>query len=226
MIKIYKIHGIFLSFLLSFLLLSTAGAGDGSKWSYDDNGQDGYVGEKRNRNPWTGERSGPLATNKAEQFNYGDERRVEPPPSLEDLYPKQGGANSGKRPWGDVPKEFQDSQSNTYYDEPASERKYGSGGYSQDGYQWPERETSRGGYDSLRGEALERPNMGYLYPEYGRPRARPYLDPSPGYGDYYRRPHYRPLYNDSDIGYGSWQGSDYLGRGRGLYRNYNLIPRY
>ncbi|MBF0444177.1 MAG: hypothetical protein HQL68_01205 [Magnetococcales bacterium] len=219
---------IFTSFLFCFIISSIAIADDDSKWSYDHyeaaQRPDGFASTRKNINPWSGERSGPKALNKEEQFNYGDESRLDPPPSIDDLYP-QPGQEKSIRPWGRVPKSFQETDSNPYYEGYNGQKRVESDRYLPKSQEWPDSNgINRESYDSGRRGGQYIPQNRYIERGYS-PRLQPYGEPPLRYGDSYRSP-YGPLSNDAELGYDSWQRSNPWGRDRGLYRNNNLIPRY
>jgi hypothetical protein len=229
MMNISKLSGIFTSFLLCFIISSIAIADDDSKWSYDHydsaDRPDSFTVEKKNINPWSGEWSGPKASSRAEQFNYGDESRIGPPPSIDDLYPQTGAQKKSIRPWGAVPKSFQSKEIDSPYEDSKRQNRVSSDRYLQQSQEWPDSNIrNRDSYDSLRRGGQIIPQNRYIDREYGR-RLQPYRRTPQRYGDYYRSPS-RPLFNDTELGYGSMQRSNSWRRDRGLFRNNNLIPRY
>ncbi|MBF0195978.1 MAG: hypothetical protein HQL71_15575 [Magnetococcales bacterium] len=227
MINISTSCGIILSFLLGFLTSSIAIADDDASWSYDHYKTDRkneYAEPKKNINPWSGERNGPKASSREEQFNYGEDSPADSPPTIDDLYPQSGVNQKAKRPWGSIPKSFQDEEKS--YRDAKRKKRVERDRYLQRRQQWPDSDTRyRDGYDSGRRGERYVPENRYIDREYGRSMQQPYREFPQRYGDYPRYP-YGSLYNDSDLGYGSWQRSNPWGGDRSLYRNNYLIPRY
>jgi hypothetical protein len=189
-------------------------AGNEARWSYDSyDSKDPKPSSQPTFNPWTGDRSGPLAATPGGQFHYDDDSRYKSPPSLDDLYPKPGVQPNGQRPWGKVPSEFKEPDRDSF-------SRYGQreefGGQNR---WWPERKTRndpwlrsyRGGQVST--QTQEWPDLAGQNREWpdDRPQYR-------GYGDRYRSP-YGPLFNDNGSGHGGWQGDNRF------YRNFNSLPR-
>ena len=194
----------FAGFFLAVWLVFPAplAAGDGSPWSYDD--QDAYDYNKsrpkqRTFNPWSGAGNGPQASTPDERFHYGNERQLQPSPRLEDLYPKSGVPSNSGRPWGSVPKQFEEQEngySSRWYDQETAQdyRSKGTNEWPEKSDDWEQQEE----YDTLKLRS---------------------------YGDRYRSP-YGPLFNDYGNGYDSWQNRHSPWGNSSINRDRSFFPRY
>jgi hypothetical protein len=202
--------------LLSFIPSSLLIADGGSPWSYgsNENVGDGPA-SKRSFNPWTGEMSGPKANSQAEQFQYGEERQMLEPLTLDELYPKHGDSVKRQRPWGRVPQQFQNRDSDPY----GYGRRETRSKYRRDTKQWPDLNFDDGGSDSY-GDDRFPPT----YQQYRRGDGEQYSAPSQqnyrrGYAEGYPSSDGQ-LFNDLELGSDGWQGAP------SSYRNYNYLPRH
>ncbi|MBF0357031.1 MAG: hypothetical protein HQL70_00410 [Magnetococcales bacterium] len=203
--------------LLSFLPSSILMADGRASWSYGSGRNvDAGPDSKPAFNPWTGEMSGPKAKSQAEQFQYGEERERVEPITLDELYPKQGDAVKGQRPWGKVPKQFQNQDSDSYG---YSQRKTKSR-YPSDTKQWPD--SNHDESDLKDNSSIDR--FPPTYQQYRQGSAEKYFAPQRrnyrrGYGDEYP-PSSGPRFNDHELDSDGWNGVP------SSYRNYNYLPRY
>ncbi|MBF0455136.1 MAG: hypothetical protein HQL72_10030 [Magnetococcales bacterium] len=212
---------------LALCFLSPQALAAGSDyWSYGPDSAQAprnSVGGASSINPWTGEGNGPRATSPDQQFQYGEEQRtIQPPPSLEDLYPKPG--TRSRRPWGEVPHQFQqpDSESSPWYGEERARQQphFQQQTRSQQTRQWPERAVGRSPLYGDEWQASSFQGGGSRWPErFDHP------PPYRGYGDPYGSPP-GPLFNEWGIGNGGWPGPAPQWGGSDFYQNGTPYPGY
>lgn len=204
---------------LTLWVSSLTGTASADPWSYDQ--EEGYptldrpFTAPRSINPWTGEGNGPAAASPEEQFNYQDALpRFSPPPRVEDLYPGGNASSAPSRPWGAVPRHFQDEGQ----DEGQGGRGWPLAAPPEEETRWPGQgwPDERRWDQSFREEGSGRdPYRGY--DDGGRvdgrnPWRNPYgngrqLDDN-GYEGRWGRDPYDRLHDDLGYGYGGWYPVD------------------